>query len=109
MRASPQVRKQLGHNLKSSLQYVYRWVTLDDPYYPTQGYGLRCAHRRETALLLTPSQDLTLALSLTFRLELISSVGRCVQLMRQKMVKSSMRSGRKSIAVLACIWILPTS
>ncbi|CAL5228989.1 g12227 [Coccomyxa viridis] len=40
-RASPQVRKQLGHNLKSSLQYVYRWVTLDDPYYPTEGYGLR--------------------------------------------------------------------
>ena len=43
MRASPQVRKQLGHNLKSSLQYVYRWVTLDDPYYPTEGFGLRYA------------------------------------------------------------------
>ena len=47
-RASPQVRKQLGHNLKSSLQYVYRWVTLDDPYYPTEGFGLRCV---QTALL----------------------------------------------------------
>ena len=42
-RASEEVRRQMGHNLKSSLQYTYRQATLDDPFYPTAGYAFRCA------------------------------------------------------------------
>ena len=42
-RASAEVRKQLGHNLKSSIQYTFRLATLDDPFYPTEGYAIRSA------------------------------------------------------------------
>lgn len=51
-RASQEIRKQLGHNLKSSLQYVFRLATLDDPYYPTEGYALRCGPCEQPALFL---------------------------------------------------------
>ncbi|GAB4818843.1 hypothetical protein N2152v2_005889 [Parachlorella kessleri] len=39
--ASHAVRQQLGDQLKSAVRYIGRHSTLDDPAYPTSGYGLR--------------------------------------------------------------------
>lgn len=39
--ASPDVRRQAGHKLKSALSYIFRHYTLDDLHYPTRGIGLR--------------------------------------------------------------------
>ena len=39
--ASPSVKHQLGHSLKSAVRYIWRHDTFDDPIFPTQGFGLR--------------------------------------------------------------------
>ncbi len=39
--ASQAVLSQLGHNLKSAAKYVHQRETINDPYFPSAGWGFR--------------------------------------------------------------------